>query len=57
MIIWVKEKELEQFLPLIPKDMQESLRNEEWFCLGALSETEGGGEGEMTAAGVVVFFL
>ena len=54
MIIRVTEKELEGFLPLIPADMQEPVRDEEWFCLGALFEAEGG-DGESIPAGVIIF--
>ena len=54
MIIRVTEKEIEEFLPLIPADMQEPIRDEEWFCLGALLEPDGG-DGESTPTGVIVF--
>ena len=57
MIIWVKEKELDGFLPLIPADMQEAIRSGEWFCLGALTDAPGygGDEKEKLCAGVLIF--
>ena len=53
MIIWVKEKELDGFLPLIPADMQEAIRSGEWFCLGALTDVPG--EESKLCAGVLIF--
>lgn len=53
MIIWVKEKELDGFLPLIPADMQEAVRSGEWFCLGVLKDVPG--EESKLCAGVLIF--
>ena len=57
MVIWVKEKELEKFMPLIPEEQHEYLKNEDWFCLGALSGNGSGGddEDELIPSGVIVF--
>lgn len=60
MVIWVREKELEQFLPMIPEDMQESVISGEYLCLGGLwsdeeEENTKDSAGEVTAAGVLVF--
>ena len=54
MIIWVKEKELDGFLPLIPADMQEQVRSGEYFCLGALPDGTPD-EKEKLCAGVLIF--
>ncbi len=54
MIIWVKEKELDGFLPLIPADMQEPVRNGDYFCLGALPDGPED-EKEKLCAGVLIF--
>lgn len=46
------------FLPLVPEDMKEEVKNGEWFCLGALAETEEAASEESdvkTAAGVLLF--
>ena len=53
MIIWVKEKELDGFLPLIPADMQEAVRSGEWFCFGVLKDVPG--EESKLCAGVLIF--
>jgi len=53
MVIWVKEEEMKQFLPLVPKNMQDAVIMGEYFCLGALSEDEEGSN-EKTAAGVLL---
>ena len=60
MIISIKEKEREYFLPLVPEDMREAFRSGEWMGLGALSEPseEGGDAGEDSAAeacGIMLF--
>ena len=52
MVIWVREKELPMFLPFIPADMQGEVRNGNWLCLGALTET---GDDQYDAAGVLLF--
>ena len=53
MIIWVKEKELDSFLPLIPAHMQEAVSSGDWFCLGALTDVPG--EESKLCAGVLIF--
>ena len=58
MVIWVKENEMEAFLPLIPGEMRQKVKSGEWFCLGALAdpkETSGETEDEKVAAGVLLF--
>ena len=57
MIIWVKEKELDSFLPLIPAHMQEAVSSGDWFCLGALQDVpeDEGEEMEKLSAGVLIF--
>lgn len=57
MIIWVKENETENFLPLIPEDMQSHVKSGEWFCLGALADPVDSdtSANEKTAAGVLLF--
>ncbi len=58
MVIWVREKKMDAFLPLIPEDMKERVKSGEWFCLGALAETEEAASeesDEKTAAGVLLF--
>lgn len=54
MVIWVKEEEMELFMPLIPAKMQEAVISGDWFCLGALAEPSGEEE-EREAAGVMLF--
>ena len=57
MIIWVKENEMDSFLPLIPENMREAVRSGDWFCLGALTDVpeEGEDEKEKLCAGVLIF--
>ena len=58
MVIWVKEKEMDAFLPLIPEDMKGKVKSGEWFCIGALAEPEENASEESdvrTAAGVLLF--
>ncbi len=52
MVIWVKEENLRQFLPLIPEEFQDEVISGEFLCLGALSGDE---RDEKTAAGVLLF--
>ena len=58
MVIWVKDSDLEDFLPLIPYDMQDEVQSGEWLCLGALADpvaSDDDGGGEKVAAGVLLF--
>ena len=41
MIIWVNDKEMENYLPLIPERMHRSVLSGDWFCLGALADPVG----------------
>ena len=52
MVIWVKEENLRQFLPLIPEEFQDEVISGELLCLGALAEDK---TDERTAAGVLLF--
>ena len=58
MVIWVKENEMEAFIPLIPEEMRDRVKSGEWFCLGALAEdgqaAETSGD-ERLAVGVLLF--
>ncbi|MBQ9505180.1 MAG: hypothetical protein IJU93_09250 [Lachnospiraceae bacterium] len=58
MVIWVKENEMEAFLPLIPEEMSGRVKSGEWFCLGALAEDKEAAEAsgdERLAVGVLLF--
>ena len=58
MVIWVKENEMEAFLPLIPEEMRDRVKSGEWFCLGALEEDREAAEtsdDERLAVGVLLF--
>ena len=58
MVIWVKENDMEAFLPLIPEEMRDRVKSGEWFCLGALAEDREAAEtsdDERLAVGVLLF--
>jgi len=58
MVIWVKDKELDAFLPIIPEDMRGRVKSGEWFCLGGLAEPKEApsqSPDERVAAGVLLF--
>ena len=58
MIIWVNDKEMENYLPLIPERMHRSVLSGDWFCLGALADpvgTDDDGTDSKVAAGVLLF--
>ncbi len=58
MVIWVKDNEMDAFLPLVPDEMKGKVKSGEWFCLGGLAEpkeTAVKTAEEKSAAGVLLF--
>ncbi len=58
MVIWVKENEMDAFMPLIPDEMKEGVRSGEILCLGALAELQAEDDmpvEEKAVAGVLLF--